>query len=89
MLTISPIQCLSYANFGVPTYIIMATTNDEKRELEHGELEKNQLDLSSSIVYDSVETKRILRKIDKRLLPVLTLLYLLSFLDRGNSKQPQ
>ena len=89
MLTISPIQCLSYANFGVSTYIIMATTNDEKRELEHGELEKNQLDLSSSIVYDSVETKRILRKIDKRLLPVLTLLYLLSFLDRGNSKQPQ
>lgn len=40
----------------------------------------------TTIVYDEVETKRILRKVDLRLLPCLTLLYLLSFLDRGNSK---
>jgi hypothetical protein len=40
----------------------------------------------AAIVYDEVETKRILRKVDLRLLPCLTLLYLLSFLDRGNSK---
>lgn len=35
-------------------------------------------------VFDEHETKKILRKIDFRLLPVLTLLYLLAFLDRGN-----
>jgi hypothetical protein len=28
------------------------------------------------------EDRRILRKVDRRLLPILTLLYLLSFLDR-------
>ncbi|OBT87291.1 hypothetical protein VE02_02978 [Pseudogymnoascus sp. 03VT05] len=38
----------------------------------------------ATIVYDEVESKRILRKVDLRLLPCLTLLYLLSFLDRGN-----
>ncbi|KAK5091320.1 hypothetical protein LTR05_001503 [Lithohypha guttulata] len=36
------------------------------------------------VEYDEKETKKILRKIDYRLLPVLTLLYLLAFLDRGN-----
>jgi hypothetical protein len=30
------------------------------------------------------EVRKVLRKVDKRLLPMLTLLYLLSFLDRGN-----
>lgn len=34
--------------------------------------------------YDDVETARVLRKVDWRLLPVLTLLYVLSFLDKGN-----
>ncbi|KAG2155835.1 major facilitator superfamily domain-containing protein [Suillus bovinus] len=32
----------------------------------------------------SVEDRRLLRKVDRRLLPVFTLLYLLSFLDRSN-----
>lgn len=31
---------------------------------------------------DSPENQRLLRKVDLRLLPILTLLYLLSFLDR-------
>lgn len=34
--------------------------------------------------FDPKETKRILRKIDVRLIPVLALLYLLAFLDRSN-----
>lgn len=34
--------------------------------------------------YDDKETHRILRKVDYRLLPMLTLLYVLAFLDRGN-----
>lgn len=36
--------------------------------------------------FDQAEVKRILRKIDLRLLPVLTALYLMSFLDRSNSQ---
>ncbi|PWN44193.1 MFS general substrate transporter [Ceraceosorus guamensis] len=36
------------------------------------------------VVYDAAEEKRLLRKIDWLLLPILTSLYLLSFLDRSN-----
>lgn len=35
--------------------------------------------------YSPEEAKRILRKVDYRLIPLLTLLYLLAFIDRGNS----
>ncbi|KAI0064095.1 MFS general substrate transporter [Artomyces pyxidatus] len=34
--------------------------------------------------YDSPEDRKLLRKVDLRLIPILTLLYLLSFLDRSN-----
>ncbi|EME43912.1 hypothetical protein DOTSEDRAFT_71651 [Dothistroma septosporum NZE10] len=34
--------------------------------------------------YNDKETTKILRKVDYRLVPMLTLLYLLAFLDRGN-----
>lgn len=42
----------------------------------------------TTAAYDEAETKRILRKVDIRLIPCLALLYLLSFMDRGNSKEP-
>ena len=35
------------------------------------------------------EAKRILRKVDFRLVPVLSLLYLVAFIDRSNSKFPR
>lgn len=34
--------------------------------------------------FDDVETAKVLRKIDWRLLPMLSFLYLLAFLDRSN-----
>lgn len=34
--------------------------------------------------YDPKETRRLLRKIDYRLLPPLTVLYILAFIDRSN-----
>ncbi|KAG6041195.1 hypothetical protein E4U41_005685 [Claviceps citrina] len=37
-----------------------------------------------TVTSDHVDEKKILRKMDTRLIPILTLLYLLSFLDRGN-----
>lgn len=33
---------------------------------------------------DHLQASKILHKVDRRLLPVLALLYLLAFLDRGN-----
>lgn len=50
-------------------------------------IEEQKLDLesSSSDQYDDpVEARRIRRKIDYRLLPLLVVLYTLSFLDRVN-----
>lgn len=49
-------------------------TEDEDKGLDSNHLPR----------YDDAETKKILRKVDYRLLPVLALLYLLSYLDRGN-----
>ncbi|KAH7913398.1 major facilitator superfamily domain-containing protein [Hygrophoropsis aurantiaca] len=47
--------------------------------------EKQRPDSPSLIEdHDTAEDRRILRKVDYRLLPVLTILYLLSFLDRSN-----
>lgn len=41
-------------------------------------------DTAQDTEYTPEEETAILRKVDKRLIPVLTILYLLSFLDRGN-----
>ncbi|KAF2716611.1 retrograde regulation protein 2 [Polychaeton citri CBS 116435] len=64
---------------------------DEKLDLdaaiEHFETVEKQtsgVDASDLPAYDDKEAKRILRKVDYRLVPMLTLLYLLAFLDRGN-----
>lgn len=40
--------------------------------------------IEESVGYDAKQTKTLLRKMDKALLPFLALLYLLSFLDRAN-----
>lgn len=42
------------------------------------------IDESNLPRYNDKSTQRVLRKIDWRLLPMLTLLYILSYLDRGN-----
>ncbi|KFY96776.1 hypothetical protein V498_02474, partial [Pseudogymnoascus sp. VKM F-4517 (FW-2822)] len=75
-----------------PVLVIAAMSEKEEPipvdEFEFKEAKDSEktasLDEHAAIVYDEVESKRILRKVDQRLLPCLTLLYLLSFLDRGN-----
>lgn len=42
--------------------------------------------LQQPIAFDAAETKRILRKVDFRLIPILTTLYIFSFLDRSAYK---
>lgn len=62
-------------NFGVTNRIHSESSSDHT-----GLDEKNTPD------YHDPEVKRICRKIDWHLPPVLALLYLLSFLDRTNSE---
>ncbi|KAF1966574.1 MFS general substrate transporter [Bimuria novae-zelandiae CBS 107.79] len=50
----------------------------EKREGSDSELEANAID------FDGPEARRILSKVDYRLVPVLALLYLVAFIDRSN-----
>ncbi|KAH7016762.1 major facilitator superfamily domain-containing protein [Ilyonectria destructans] len=46
--------------------------------------EKLGIDAGNLPRYDDAETKEIMRKVDWRLLPPLTVLYVLSFMDRSN-----
>lgn len=54
-------------------------TTSEKHDVRIG----TESDTSGSSIKD-INEKALLRKLDYRLLPPLTLLYLLSFLDRSN-----
>lgn len=40
--------------------------------------------VSTSNEFGHIDRKKVLTKLDLRLMPIVTLLYLLSFLDRGN-----
>lgn len=51
----------------------------EKSSTSSGQLEAQHLEL------DEVESARVLRKVDMRLVPMLALLYLVAFIDRSNS----
>ena len=51
------------------------------KELPHEEAASASNDIPT---YDDIETAKVLRKVDWRLVPILALLYLMSFLDRGN-----
>lgn len=55
------------------------SSSDELYTIENGATEV-------AVDYTEAETSRILRKIDYRLVPLLGVLYLLAFIDRGNSK---
>ncbi|KAF7192573.1 putative transporter [Pseudocercospora fuligena] len=54
-------------------------TVEKATPTDHGGLDETDLP-----DYHDKQTARILRKVDYRLVPMLTLLYLLAFLDRGN-----
>jgi hypothetical protein len=58
--------------------------NKEKNEAELYEGNSSDGVEVATAGFDPKSTKRLLRKIDMRLIPFLALLYLLSFLDRTN-----
>lgn len=65
----------------------MYTKEDEEKRNPAEIYEHCKPDIQDGqVAYSDEEGRAILRKVDYRLLPVLTLLYLLSFLDRGNGK---
>lgn len=56
----------------------------EKESVNHVELVPSDKSSEDQPLYDEKTTKRLVRKMDWNLLPFLSLLYLLSFLDRTN-----
>jgi hypothetical protein len=54
----------------------------EKRSNSSAEVEAQYVEL------DEKESARVLRKVDMRLVPMLSLLYLVAFIDRSNSTSP-
>jgi len=66
----------------------MSTTKDEYPTVELENRSKTESGLSDALGSPSLtpeEEARIWRKIDLRLMPILALIYLFSFLDRGIS----
>ncbi len=55
----------------------------EKMKDEPGHLETQSADVGMALGVESVNKSRVLRKMDLRIMPVLTILYLFAFLDRG------
>ncbi|GJE96618.1 MFS general substrate transporter [Phanerochaete sordida] len=60
---------------------LLADSHDDKGSSNTVE---DQLNVASSPVLSDAEQRRLYRKIDMRLLPILTVMLLCSFLDRGN-----
>lgn len=60
---------------------------DHNEHLTHNKNEKGAVpdnDPLQAPDFSHIDEKKVLRKMDIRLIPMLALLYLLSFLDRGN-----
>jgi hypothetical protein len=59
------------------------TDSRRASEIEH-ESDTIALDPEAPVTFDRRRERALLRKMDLRLLPIVTLLYLMCFLDRGN-----
>lgn len=60
---------------------------DDKPAALHDDLEREKrstIATGETVDFSMVDEKKTLRKMDIRLIPMLAVLYLLSFLDRGN-----
>lgn len=68
------------------------STNTGLKDTATDHLEDSQKEMFDDIpndepgqpIYGDKEIKKILRKVDWRMMPILTYLYLVSYLDRGN-----
>jgi hypothetical protein len=96
ILSLSPISCLVAQVIYEDILVlkrIMATAMDRDKlstEQQHTENVEKISDSSGeleaqNVVLEEKEAARVLRKVDMRLVPILTLLYLVAFIDRSNS----
>ena len=69
------------ANDISPSDLSDSERSDNMKKSEVAQLEHTQT-YEDHVYFDNKATKRLLRKMDIRLIPFLALLYLLSFLDR-------
>lgn len=70
---------------GIDPVDAKAVEKHQHIQVEDGpEMKDHVLEGGHLPVYDDKNTAKLLRKVDLRLLPMLTTLYLLSYLDRGN-----
>lgn len=56
----------------------------EKQIEKSAQLDDNRVSDDEAADFSHVDAKKVLRKMDLHLIPMLSVLYLLSFLDRGN-----
>ena len=57
---------------------------EDESKIPHDFGDEHALDETHQPRYNDEEVRRIRRKVDWRVLPLLTFLYLISFVDRGN-----
>ena len=71
---------------GVATATLEASTHDNIEKQPYSTHDESQEDqkVAAAVEIDAVQMKRIRRKIDIRLMPILVVLYMLAFLDRVN-----
>lgn len=68
-----------------PNTVPYESNEDEKHSIRNHTTENvDPNEVGGDVDFSNVDEKKVLRKMDLRLLPMLSLLYLLSFLDRGN-----
>jgi hypothetical protein len=62
---------------------------DDKHETQHVDYVRSSGDVTpvEPVEYDANEEKRLIRRIDKRLLPILGCLYAIAAVDRVNVSQ--
>lgn len=73
----------------VAPHVSQPTTLIESEEKRKGSQEDDVIAVNAGLDVSQVDERKLVRKIDLRLIPWLSLLYLLSFLDRtsiGNAK---
>jgi hypothetical protein len=56
--------------------------------IKHEDIENNIKHTGSSTVVDAATEKRLLRKLDIRIIPMICWIYLMNFMDRGTCVPP-
>lgn len=72
----------AYDSRGIPR--VSVTMNSSDDDFKSTAIQKEDVESPTRAIYDEIEEKKLIRKIDWKLLPILGALYSISFIDRGN-----